>query len=176
MHPRPGNPLIIPLVLTVVALSFSQQNSPTRTQPQDSPSMVLRVTTHLVVVDAIVTDRSGNPASDLKKEDFKLFENGKAQDIQVFSFQRMSSSSESRPVRRTLPVNVYTNVPAPNSPAGPPTVLLIDGVNTPTSDRVYLREQLIKYIQAGLHNRALPFICWDLVFACSRISPQIPSC
>lgn len=36
-------------------------------------------------VDVVVTDRAGNPLTDLRREDFKLFENGKPVEIAYFS-------------------------------------------------------------------------------------------
>ena len=40
---------------------------------------------NFVDVDAVVTDEQGNFISDLKKEDFELFEDGKPQKIDTFS-------------------------------------------------------------------------------------------
>src|SRR5437870_2947252 len=128
------------LFLLAVSFVFGEQ-APTN-KPQDSPSMVLKVTTHLVIVDAVVTDRSGNAVRDLKKEDFRIYENGKPQEIRVFSFQEALPERESRVTKRTLPENVFTNIPDTNAQRRTLAVLLIDAVNTSTADRVYLHEQL----------------------------------
>ena len=45
----------------------------------------LRVDVQLVMVDAIVRDRSGQPIDNLHREDFRLFEDGVEQKIQTFS-------------------------------------------------------------------------------------------
>src|SRR5215475_9445406 len=65
----------------------SEPNELSSLPPDVSSPMVLKVTTHLVIVDAVVLDSSGLPVRDLKKEDFGLYEDGKRQDIQVFSFE-----------------------------------------------------------------------------------------
>jgi VWFA-related protein len=106
--------------------------------------MVLRVTTRLVTVDAIVKDRTGHPVVDLQKEDFRLYENGKLQQIAVFNLER--SSPERRPSAASTAKDVYTNV-AGSGGTGPPTVLLIDALNTPSADRLYLHRQLTRYVE-----------------------------
>ncbi len=127
----------------------SQPQARAKTPPKEIPSMVLRVTTHLVIVDTIVTDRSGKAVRDLKAEDFKLYENGQPQEIRVFSFQQTLPETSAKTAKRILPENVYTNIPETNAHSGPPTILLIDALNTPTADRVYLHQQLVKYLQSN---------------------------
>jgi Ca-activated chloride channel homolog len=46
---------------------------------------VIRIETDLVMIPARVTDRSGKPVSDLKKAEFKIFENDVEQEIAYFS-------------------------------------------------------------------------------------------
>ncbi len=53
--------------------------------PKGSPApQTLKVTTHLVVLNVVVTDKKGNPVTDLTKEDFKVFENEQLQAIATF--------------------------------------------------------------------------------------------
>ncbi|HVF43066.1 MAG TPA: VWA domain-containing protein [Pyrinomonadaceae bacterium] len=54
--------------------------TPTPEEPEDE-SEVVRVTSNLVVVPVAVTDSSGNAVQGLKKEDFRLEEEGRGQDI-----------------------------------------------------------------------------------------------
>src|SRR5207249_9750581 len=49
------------------------------------PAPTIRVTTHLVLIDAVVTDKQGNPIAGLRPEDFVVEENGKAQKIATFA-------------------------------------------------------------------------------------------
>lgn len=51
-----------------------------------SPDDVVQITTKLVQVDAVVTDRDGKHITDLKAEDFEVTENGKPRTITNFSF------------------------------------------------------------------------------------------
>ncbi|HYN86531.1 MAG TPA: VWA domain-containing protein [Pyrinomonadaceae bacterium] len=47
---------------------------------------VVRITTNLVQIDVTVTDRSGRQVTDLKPEDFEVFEEGRPQPITNFSY------------------------------------------------------------------------------------------
>ncbi|HEX5709562.1 MAG TPA: VWA domain-containing protein [Pyrinomonadaceae bacterium] len=47
---------------------------------------VVRITTNLVQIDVIVTDSSGRQVTDLKPEDFEIYEEGRAQPITNFSY------------------------------------------------------------------------------------------
>jgi len=61
-----------------------QQQQQKPDQPRDDD--VVRITTNLVQVDAVVTDRNGKVVPDLRAEDFEILENGKPQQITNFSF------------------------------------------------------------------------------------------
>jgi len=50
---------------------------------------VLRVQTNVVLVDVRVTDRHGNPVTNLTQDDFRVFEDGVAQKISSFSLENV---------------------------------------------------------------------------------------
>ena len=67
------------LMLAVVANGgWFQAPEPTQNQV---PAPTIRVSTHLVLVDVVVSDKQGKPIAGLHPEDFELQENGKAQKI-----------------------------------------------------------------------------------------------
>src|SRR5438067_13644514 len=47
---------------------------------------VVRITSNLVQIDAVVTDRKGQPVTDLRPEDFEIYEDNRPQKITNFSF------------------------------------------------------------------------------------------
>jgi VWFA-related protein len=117
--------------------------------PNQAPAGTLRVTTRLILVDAVVVDKQGHAVSDLKQEDFALTENGKQQHIATFSLQRADLARAAvRPA--PLPPNLYTNRPEYRTPPGPLTMLLLDSLNTPLADQAYARLQMLKYLQTQL--------------------------
>jgi Ca-activated chloride channel homolog len=52
---------------------------------EDDTGFKLKVDVQLVMLDALVRDRAGRPMETLRKEDFRIFENGVEQSIQTFS-------------------------------------------------------------------------------------------
>ena len=70
-------------VLTVLASAFvsAQQPSP----PANDSGVRFRVTTRIVLVDAIVLDKQNNPVQGLKADDFTVTEDGVRQRITSFS-------------------------------------------------------------------------------------------
>jgi VWFA-related protein len=111
---------------------------------QEAATPVVRITTHLVLVDVIATGKDGKPVSDLTAEDFVVEDNGKKQKISIFSLQQPVAGG----ARPTLPPDIYSNRPEYNMPAGPLTVLLIDGLNTSFANQAQARVQLIRYAAA----------------------------
>jgi len=110
------------------------------------PGTVLKVTTRMVLVDVVVTDGAGRPVVDLESKDFEIKENGKPQTIRGFGLEKEAPTNT--PIKaRVLPAGIYTNIPDFHPEAGPPTVLLIDALNTGVRDQPYMRQQLLKYLE-----------------------------
>jgi len=76
-----------PAIFFLLTVSVFAQN-PGATPPSDD---VLKISTTLIQVDVTVTDRKGNIVTDLKPEDFEVYENGKKQEITNFSFISVDS-------------------------------------------------------------------------------------
>src|SRR5437588_10067396 len=81
-------PLIRGLVISVLFLSFAvsaqtqkPKPEPTETQPPDQDVETLKIDTNLVTVPVIASSRTGSYIADLKKEEFKLSEDGTPQQI-----------------------------------------------------------------------------------------------
>ena len=70
------------LMLVVFCLSRSELLAVQQTQQEDA---ALKLSTDLVSLNVSVFDRNGNAAMDLKKEDFRVFENGVEQSLSFFS-------------------------------------------------------------------------------------------
>jgi VWFA-related protein len=110
--------------------------------PADVPTITIRANTRLVVVDVVVTHKNGQPMTGLKPEDFTVEENGKKQKISVFVPPGIANRTAATPT----PAGVFSNHPENLTPAGVPTVLLIDAANSPFKDQSYGRSQMLKYV------------------------------
>lgn len=72
---------------------------------------MVRISTNLVQVDAVIVDSKGKPVTDLKQGEIQIFEDGRQQKVTHFSFV----TSESQPT-----VNVPEVKPKPVDKTGPP--------------------------------------------------------
>jgi VWFA-related protein len=109
------------------------------------PAPTIRVSTHLVLVDAVVTDKQGKPIPGLGPDDFEVEENGKRQKISTFV-----TPGEGLAAAQPLPPGIYSNKPQYRSPGGPITGMLLDAVNVPYSDQSYARRQMLSFVQQQL--------------------------
>jgi VWFA-related protein len=140
---------VFPVVLAVALAQEPFPHPPAAgaaAAPNSSTSgdLVLKATTRLIQVNVIVRDRQGNAVRDLKKEDFQVLDNGKPQQISVFSMD----SSTVLPQVKPLPDNVFTNTLQQKSAVpSSVTVILIDNINTHWQDQAWAKQQLIKYLK-----------------------------
>ena len=110
---------------------------------------VLKVTTRLVTLDLMATDSRGNPVRDLKPEDLQIFEEHKAQQkIEHFEyFEKMAGSGTPDNSANRNPANVYSNQLPLEQLKIPPTVLLIDSLNTQTANQQLGRAHMIQLLR-----------------------------
>ncbi len=113
-----------------------------------APENTLKVSSRAVLVDVIVTDKNGNAVKGLKQEDFRVLEQGKKQSISYFEEHTADLLARRGQDRAfpPMPPNVFTNF----SPlATPPAVniLLLDALNSPMSDQMYLKKAAQHYLK-----------------------------
>jgi|GEM_PF-778371 len=79
------------LILATAPLSAdqNQKKEPQKAQKdgEKPPSFTVKVPVDVVVVNATVTDKQGNPVKDLTVDDFKIYEDGKPQPIHTFALE-----------------------------------------------------------------------------------------
>lgn len=83
--------MVLAVVATMAGALSAQNQEPAKpadagTQQPMATAPVIRTESRIVLVDTVVTDKKGHYISDLKKEDFKVFEDNKEQSVSSFSF------------------------------------------------------------------------------------------
>jgi len=106
---------------------------------------VVKITTSLVQMDVTVVDSKGRVITDLKKDEFELYENGQKQDISAFSF--ISSIRE----RSAVPEKTVTGQTLPPIEVKPEQVkrtvaLVVDDLTLSFESVYYVRRALKKYV------------------------------
>jgi len=142
------------LIVFIVALfSTSTISSQQVAAPARAQTATVRTTTHLVLLDVVVYDKQGSHVTNLTAADFTLRDRGKPQKISVFSNDPAGESvTEKAPAPPPLPPGVFTNRPAFNRPQGPPTILLLDGLNTALGDQFAAHAEMLKYLRTQLND------------------------
>jgi Ca-activated chloride channel family protein len=78
---------VVPLLLLTLIISshtFAQRQEPACGPPQEADDEVVRVSTSVVTVPVSVMDRQGRFIPDLRKEDFRVYEEGVEQEVAFF--------------------------------------------------------------------------------------------
>jgi len=153
------------LVLSLFHSSFAQTHAasqpPAATAPaasQQKPSDqedVVRITSNLVQVDAVVTNKkTGKQVTDLRPEDFEISEDGRVQKVTNFSYVSL------QPAAALSPALATTNAPSGKTAAPaavPPTrlrpeqvrrtiALVVDDLGLSFESTAYVRGALKKFV------------------------------
>jgi VWFA-related protein len=136
-------------IIAALACSIFGFAKPKDKDKDNNSEVKFTARTELVLIPALVTDKSGNHVLGLKKEDFTVLENGAEQKIATFD---EITSDTHRWSRATNP-NEFSN-----SPAGGPsnrriTLVVLDLINTRFIDQAYARKDLLKYLTQSVDQR-----------------------
>jgi len=138
------------------AIPLAAQDSPSDAQPAGTSAPeakaaapqtagpTIRTASNLVVVDVVVSD-DGKPVKGLQRQAFHILEDGQEQTVKVF--EEHSSSDASHPqAMPPLPPNTNSDFPE-TTVSSAANVLLLDALNTPLKDQMYVRQQMIEYLK-----------------------------
>ncbi len=138
--------------LQAVPFIFATWSLQPQTPPSSTPTATGQTTTiksdvRLVLVDVVVTTARGDPVGGLQKKDFEVAEDSRQQTISFF--EEHTGGKITRIALPPTPPDVYTNYPTVKT-TDSINVLLLDSLNTQASDQIYLRPQMIKFLQSAL--------------------------
>lgn len=157
---------------TATATAQTQSNPPTQTpnkttdqkandkkandKASEEQDTTLRLTTELIEVRAVVTDKAGKVVRGLQQEDFELLESNKPQEISFFSLTDLNNASPT-----TSPTANPTTEAAPseklarNATTKPArsVVLLADNTNMSPGNLLYLKGALRKFVAQQLNEQ-----------------------
>ena len=134
------------------------QSEGTATEPvsnQSSPSSqqsTFRASTRLVTIEVVARDHRGQPVHGLTAGDFQVFEqvapkrDQRPQKIAVFQAVDIATIAAQDMGRQQLQPGVYTNLATLDKIPVPPTILLIDGLNTDSQSQLEVHRLMINML------------------------------
>ena len=151
-------------IVVACAVVFAQSTAapPTQTPPPAAPRQgqpdpqqpIFRTRVDSISVDVTVTDKQGNPVTDLKPEEFEIREAGKVQSIDSFRFIKMETT-EARgvePPRQILSMSEMARETA--NPQNRLFIVFLDDYHTRESNSLFIRKELARWVQ-GLTSHDL---------------------
>lgn len=127
-------------VILTVALLLATSLYP---QTGQTSATTITSSTELVLIPAVVDNKSGSHVSGLKKEEFALKQDGKSQSIAIFEEVRTNSAR----VRRSEGEHgTFSNFELGGSDYHRLSIIVLDFVNTPLSEVSNTRTALVKFL------------------------------
>lgn len=153
--------LLVTTLLTLPVARFAQQPTPAKQQEKPTPTeqeAVVRISTQLVQIDAVVTDRKGEHIDDLQEEEFELLVDGKRQPLTHFSLvkTKREASNDAAPK--------VANAPEPRAPSTMPSraiapekvtrtiAFVVDDLGLSFESTHYTREALKKFVDRQMQD------------------------
>ena len=145
------------LALVLVCLPAARAQNPRKEQASQTDDRLI-VTTSLVQVDAVVTDKRGNQITDLRPDDFEIVEGGQVRPVAGFSYIPLNSTSpksaatskSAPPVRGTTPPQLHALRP---ENVGRAIAIVIDDFGLSFESIARLRNALAKFISEQTEPR-----------------------
>jgi VWFA-related protein len=151
-NPAPAAPEIS------VAEAVELPDTPATARPA-SPGTPLRVTARLVDIGVVAYDKKGHPVTNLKPEDFEIFDNGRKQEVRFFNRTGGTPAEDSaKASNQTTISNRRTATdakPEIGGTAGNTTILLIDASNLAWADLTHARGEILRFLQALPANESV---------------------
>lgn len=141
MPNKPSRSLFLALLLAIATATTANSQAPSAPPQQAS---VIRTTTRLVVLHVVVTDKSGNPVTDLSRDDFSIFENNHPQNISSFELPPATSASSPASSTSASSRAQAQSAPSPSSR----TILVFDQLNTNSVDLMVALQKIRSYLES----------------------------
>ncbi|HKW16546.1 MAG TPA: VWA domain-containing protein [Terriglobales bacterium] len=128
---------------TTAAASQVPSNSP--------PTPTFHTSTRMVTLEVVARDHHGQPVQGLTADDFRVIEQiskheEHTQKIAAFRAVSVAEIAARDKGRVQLPPGVYTNLVTMDKHPVPPTILLIDGLNTDRVSQAQVHRQMIRML------------------------------
>ena len=136
------------LIVSFLAVSILAAQTPQKPTQEPETQDIVRVTTSLIQTDVVVLDKNDQAIDDLTLADFKVFENGKKQDLQFIEFVKSSTEPRSEGTLdiggKPVEVEVSRNLTAKDLRRV--FAFVIDDLTIPFEDIATVRKMLTDFV------------------------------
>lgn len=132
------------VVMSTVVAQTPQ--TPQKPQQEVIPEDVVRITTQLVQTDVVVTDKNDQVLTDLKLEDFEVYDNGKKQDLKFMELVSIDAprKDSTAKVAPGVDASVAANLTAKD--VRRVMAFVVDDVTIPVADMPRVRDLLTDFV------------------------------
>ena len=128
----------------LIFFAFAAQAWP---QPGDS---VIRISTSLVQIDAIVTDKAGKLVTDLQAGDFEILQDGKPRDITAFSLVRVAPDTPAKAGKAApLAVGPFS---VTRQQVRRTVAIVVDDLSVGFADMVRVRDAVKQFVEKQMRD------------------------
>jgi VWFA-related protein len=141
--------LVAVTLFSLVTSALAQQSNSTQQRPADKPALAaspsgshgFQITSKLVVLDVVVTDKKGQLVNNLAKDDFQVYEDKVPQTIGAFDVQQSPLTPAKVAINSTYELDKL-------EPDAPANILVLDEIATRFEDRAFARYSIEQYLNA----------------------------
>lgn len=154
--------LVVMVILCAPVTSLAQSASPQTPNPaqtasasQAEPVPTFHSASRIVTLEISVKDRHGKSVSGLKASDFHVFEQElgfrkEKQEQKIAFFREVDKKllAERDTSSLQIPAGIFTNLVTLQKNPVPPTILLVDGLNTEMTAQMQVHVQMVKMLRS----------------------------
>jgi VWFA-related protein len=138
-----------------------QEPPPSQPQPAPSEQPTFRTGINFVRVDVIVTDRQGNPVTDLTQQDFEVTEDNKSQSIETFRLVKIDTATPVETSGRVIRSRDDEETAAANENARI-FVFFLDDYHVRLGNSMASRKPLVEFVQNQIGPNDLLAVMYPL--------------
>jgi VWFA-related protein len=148
--------LVFGLILLLSLHAAAQTSALAPPRPDESAhSLTLQVSTRMVTVEVVARDHKGRPATGLTATDFQIFDQvsgfhkeKREQKLAAFRAVGIMDFASKGGDNMQFPAGVYTNLVTMQKNPVPPTMILVDGLNTDITAQMQVHQQMVRMLSS----------------------------
>jgi VWFA-related protein len=138
--------LFLAALILSVGVTARQRPAPQRPQQQPEDEGVVRISSELVQTSVVVTDKNERVVTDLKRDDFEIYENGKKQDVKFMEFVGMDGERRAEGAGATLPESARIERELSAKDVRRVIAFVVDDLTIPYADMMTVRKTLRDFV------------------------------